>query len=352
MDKPKVDYRDFVKTLPPRYAPYSVSDIIERYIREMNGTATVRGLKPLGGSHLYALRMLQTLPIGAKDARKLTKTDFIDHAKRRREKVSAPTVNQDITYLRGPLSYAPSAWDDCKDVGAKAITKARPVLLKFQLIGKGTPRTRVSTEDEDERLLAHFAVEDEHSKIKMVPVILFAGISTRRRGEICRIELRDIDWDKKDGAGNATPMYMVRDMKHPTKKQGNHKWFPLFPELVEIIIRLPSYHAYMERVQRLGKELVDQDRDRLFPYNSVSVGARYINGKRVLGIVGLRFHDMRRKAITHWLKVFDSPYKVKQISGHENTMILERVYAAPNPADLHASLAALTKAQPAASIPS
>lgn len=312
------------------YAPYSVADILERYIKEMNGTGTVRGLKPLGSTHLYALKMLQRLPLAQKDARKLTKTDIIDHCKLRRENVSAATVNQDITYLRGPLAYAPSAWDDCAEVSAGAIEAARPLLVKYGLIGKGAPRKRVPTDDEVDRLIAYFTEQDAHSKIKMVPVILFALASTRRRGEICRIQWGDVDFDRKDDAGNSTPMYMVRDMKHPTKKKGNHKEFALFPELAEIIRRQPR--------------LTDNPAERVFPFNPVSVGARYIAAKKALGITGLRFHDNRRASITKWLKVFDSPYKVKQISGHENTLILERVYAAPNPADLHGDLAKLRPA--------
>jgi len=326
--KPKLTYADFVaaQKKEAKDTPYTVAWVLERYITEMNGSENVRGVKPLGSTHLYALRMLQRLPIGSKDARHLTKQDIIDHAKMRRETVLPATVNQDCTYLRGPLAYAPSAWDDCQDVSAGAIEAARPLLLKYNLIGKGTPRKRVPTDEEIQTLLADFAEQDKTSTIKMVPVVLFALASTRRRGEICRIQWGDIDWDRKDDQGRPTPMYMVRDLKHPTKKLGNHKWFPLFPELAEIIKRQPRLRP-------------DDPTERVFPYNPVSVGAKYTRTKAKHGITNLRFHDNRRAAITRWLKVF-SPFDVKQISGHETTVILERVYAAPNPADLHAKLPA------------
>ena len=351
-EKPRVslaDYEAYMKRTPT-YAPFSVADILERYIREMNGTATVRGLKPLLSGHVYGLRMLQRFPIGAKDARKLTKLDIIEHCKMRRATVKAATVNQDITYLRGPLDYAGSAWDDCPDITSAAMIAARPALLKWDLIGKGAPRTRIITDEERELLLKDFEEQDKNPrhKIKMVLLVLFGLVSTRRRGEVCRITHPDCDWDRKDKHGKPTPMYWVRDMKHPKRKKGNHKAFPIVPELAEIIVRLPSYHAYMEKVQRIGKELADQDGDRLFPYNAVSVGAKYTIAKKKFGIVNLTLHDNRGTGISHWLKKYP-PHKVRlYFSGHNNTHILETVYDRRDPVDYYSEGQA---PQPTASLP-
>jgi hypothetical protein len=53
----------------------------------------------------------------------------------------------------------------------------------------------------------------------------------------------------------------------------------------------------------------------------------------------LRFHDNRREAITRWIAKLDKNLrKVRMVSGHENTLILERVYDATDPATLHADL--------------
>ncbi len=119
---------------------------------------------------------------------------------------------------------------------------------------------------------------------------------------------------------------MVRDLKHPTKKQGNHKTFPLFAELAEIIRMMPRMNPA-------------DPTERVFKFKAKSASASYTKAKKDLGIKNLRFHDNRRRAITMWLKRLQSPHKVKLISGHETTQILERVYDATDPVTLHAELA-------------
>lgn len=322
--KPRLTYAEFVSL---RAAPaandsrITLARLIERYIAEMDQPH----MKPLGPSHKYTLRVIARMPIGAKVATELRKTDVMDMAKELRKSIVAATVQQYVTFLRGVLKYAPAAWDDCERVSDAAIAAAKPTLMKFGMIGKSTPRKRIPTDVELEALLAYYATPNRRGKkrfIRMPDLIAFALASTRRIGEICRIRRSDIDWDRLDKEGMATPMYMVRDCKHPTKKLGNHKWFPLFPELAEIIRMQP---------------VVPGD-DRVFPFNSKSASASYTIAKKRLSIVGLRFHDNRRAAITRWLAKLKSAHKVRFISGHENTLILERVYDATDPATLHADL--------------
>lgn len=310
----------------------TVAQLIDRYIADMNGTREQAPLKPLGASHLYSLNMLKRSELGQLDATKLTKHDIKAHCIQRRKTVCPATVNQDICYLGGVLKYAPAAWEDCEDVSAAAIEAARPLLVKYALIGKSAPRKRVPTGDEEARLLELLFEEDKHSCMKVAEVMAFALVSTRRLSEICRIKHGDIDWNHIDSEGNPAPMYMVRDLKHPTKKSGNHKWFPLLDPLPEIIRRQPRMSP-------------DNPEERVFPFNHKSVGQRYTRAKKKLGIENLRFHDNRREAITRWLKIGLSPHQVKLISGHETTHILERVYDASKPEGLHGSVADLMRAK-------
>ena len=299
---------------------YSVGELVERYITEMGEP----GMRPVGVSQKYTLRAVGRSRLGEKNAGALKKSDVIDYCRELRARICPATINQHVSYLNGVLKYAGAAWEDCEDVSGAAITAAKPFLVKHGLISKSTPRNRVPTEDEEARLLDYFKAHDQNPRvtIKMVPMILFALASSRRISEICRIQHGDIDWGRKDDKGNPTPMYMVRDLKHPTKKQGNNKWFPLLDPMPEIIRMMP----------RLTPEAPDE---RVFPYNAKSAGASYTEAKKQLGIVNLRFHDNRRLSITRWLAVFKSPHKVKLISGHETTQILERVYDATDPSSLH-----------------
>jgi integrase len=187
------------------------------------------------------------------------------------------------------------------------------MLNKHGLIGKSTARKRRPTDDELHRLIDYLSEQDEHAKVKAVPCMMFALASSRRRGEICRMQWGDIDWEKRT--------YMIRDLKHPTQKRGNHVTFPLFDELAAIIKAQPR--------------LTDSPEERVFPYNDKSLGARYTLAKKALGIVDLRFHDNRREAISRYLKVLP-PHEVRLISGHRNTIILEKVYDGRKPEDLHA----------------
>lgn len=326
------DAPKFADTTEPTLAdfkPYTVGWLIQRFI---DATRQQQTMKPLGESHLYLLRSLQNRAIAKKIAAKLRKQDIIEYCQMRRETVSPATVLHDISGLTGVLKYAGSAWDDCEDVSEAQIAAAKPFLAKHQIIGKSTPRKRRPTDEEIERLLALFEHQNKNARtqVNMAQVVAFGLVSTRRIGEICRIRHGDIDWERKDDDGNATPMYMVRDLKHPTKKKGNDKWFPLFPELAEIIRRQP----------RLSPE---DPNERVFPYYEKTCSARYTRAKHKLGIVDLHLHDNRREAITRWLKKLP-PHKVKLISGHETTHILERVYDAQNPAELHQELAAIDKA--------
>lgn len=296
-----------------------LKDLIERFVTEMNGTETQVGVKPLGESHLYCLRRMQRTALAEKDAVTMTKHDIIEHVKARRLTVCPATALHDITFIRGVLKYAPSGFKDCDAVSDACIAAAMPMLQKHGLIGKSTPRKRRPTDEELHNLIEFLTAQDERAKIKVVPCLMFALASTRRRGEICRLQHGDIDWEKR--------VYMIRDMKHPTKKKGNNKLFPLTADLAEIIKRQPR--------------LSDQPSERVFPYNDKSLGARYTLAKKALGIVDLRFHDNRREAISRWLAKGLPPHKVRQISGHENTIILERVYDAPKAEDLHSDIARL-----------
>jgi integrase len=306
-------------------ADLSLAKLIPRYIREMDGANSIPGLKPLGASHRYSLLRIARDKIAQPAVTTLKKGDVIDYAKRRRFDAENPvcpaTVNQDLCYLAGVLKYAGSAWDECEEVTVAAIEAARPFLVKHQLIGKSEPRTRLPSGDELDQIIAWNVEKDKRSKVRMVEVILFALESARRQSEICRITHGDIDWNRVDKKGNPTPMYLVRDMKHPKKKKGNNHWFPITPNLAEIIRRQP----------RLAP---DNPFERVFPFRAKTVSKRYTDCKKALEITNLRFHDNRAESITRWLKILPSS-KVRFISGHRTTHQIDTVYDRSRPDALH-----------------
>jgi integrase len=325
-----VKFPDEVPTEPVQHKEGTFGWIIQRVIDDI---AAQPDIKQQGYSQLCTLRLVQRSPISKKIADKLLDQDFIDHAKERRKEVKGATVMQDITFIRGVLKYARSSWKDCRGLSAvlEELEAARPFLMKHGLIAKAAPRKRVPTDDEISRLIAYFTEhgKDRRTKIRMVPLILFALASSRRIGEICRMTHGDIEWDNKDEHGNPAPMYWIRDLKHPTKKKGNDKRFAMLEPMPEIIRMMPR--------------LTNDPNERVFPFVAHSCSAKYTAAKRALGIVGLRFHDCRRESITRWLAVFKSPHTVKQISGHDTIQILERNYDASDPSLLHEEFARIVR---------
>ena len=322
-EKPRLTYAQFAAQQKPQ-PDYTVAWAIRWFMDAMNGTGGKRAIKPIGESHGYTLNRLLRAPIARKDARKLTEEDIIEHCEwRMAGGVCAATINQDVGYLHGALKYVRAAPGGCKEIKASVIVDVRPFLLKNGYIGKSTPRTRVPTDEELAQLLAEASKPPKkvtRNYIHALPdMIAFALVSSRRIGEICSITHSDVDWEHLDEAGKPAPMYTVRNMKHPTRKD-LCKTFPLFPELAEIIKRQPRAEG----------------QDRIFPFRKQSVSAKYTRLKKKLGIEGLHFHDNRREAITTWLKKF-TPHQVRHyVSGHLNTVILERVYDATDPAGGHA----------------
>lgn len=320
-------FADAPSVKPQNVKHGTIAWVIVRFIEKKAASG-----KPLGDSAYYALFAMARDKLGAVMAAKLDESDIMDFVERRYEAGLNPaTISGDISRLRVALKYARSAWKkECPGISDKAIEEALPLLVKDGWIGKSKPRTRLPTGDELERLIAYLSEQDAgpRTKVKVVPCLLFALATTRRRGEIVRLMYGDIEWDHKDEKGNAAPRYMIRDVKHPTAKKGNHKWFPLFDDAAEIIRRQPRLRP-------------NDPTERVFPYDGKSVGARYTLAKKELGIVDLRFHDNRAAGITRFLK-FLPPHEVKLISGHTGkSPTLERVYDRRDGDYLHAKLRTL-----------
>lgn len=297
-------FADSVERTLADFKPGTLAHLIQRVIEDVAANLTT--IRQFGTSALFTLKRLQRDPIGKVMAASMDEQDLIDHCKLRRQKVCAATTKGDITALRGVIKHA-RAWRDCKKLNLKAFDDSNDFLVKNQLIGKSTPRKRRPTDEEIQALIADLTVSDKqpNTTIKMVPVVMFALASARRRGEIVRIKHGDVDYANK--------VYWVRDVKHPTKKKGNDKCFVLWPELEQIIKAQPRVDP-------------NDPNECIFPYNGESVGKRYIDAKKRLGITNLRFHDNRRDSISKLLLIYP-PEDVRVMhSGHDTTKILESNY--------------------------
>ncbi len=144
----------------------------------------------------------------------------------------------------------------------------------------------------------------------MAVMMEFAVWSCRRISEITRLRWADLNETDRT--------CIVRDMKDPKHKVGNHFEFPLLGKAWDIVMAQPRTDA------------------RIFPWDAKSAGARWRISRNRLGIENLRFHDLRREGICRLFELGYGPQECAGLSGHKNWAILARVYANKfRPADMH-----------------
>lgn len=318
MEKPKISYAEFAAA-QMKYPTGSVAAIIERFIREMDGTLEKPGVRPLGVSHRYTLRALQEMPIAQKIAAQLRKQDIIEHCQMRRAKpVQAATVGGGITALVGVLKYAGSAphWD-CDGVSDKAIKKARPFLVKHGLIGKSIPRTRRPAAEEKLALEQHFADQNHHPNTvtDMVRVSKWQHASSRRIGESCLLLWPD--WLPEDQT------ILVRKMKDP--KNRNKSKVVALPWDAQALLYEWAYE--MDEKPELRT-----DEPRILPFNSKTCSQRYTMAKKKLHIENLHLHDDRRDRGSRLVEEDGhTAEEAIQYTGHDTTDVFQRTYMVLNP---------------------
>lgn len=289
----------------------TLPDLIDWYI------TTAIQLGKLSKTALGNLRRLKEGLAGI-HVHELTAEHIVAHVHARREgrhrlpsghllpPAGAATMSVELTFLGQVLRLA-AAMKRAKVTG-DPVGEARTVLKQFRLIAKSNRRERRPTADELQHLHAHFEANAWRRSIPMNAIIDFAIGTGRREGEITRLLWSDLD------EGNRT--ILLRDVKHPRKKLGNHKRFPLLGAMFDLVMAQP----------RTGP--------RIFPYNSRSVGTAFSRACKDLHIEDLHFHDLRHEATS---RLFEAGYSIEQVAMvtlHENWDDLKR-YANLKPESLH-----------------
>src|SRR4029077_20518020 len=98
---------------------------------------------------------------------------------------------------------------------------------------------------------------------------------------------------------------LVRDMKHPGDKIGNHTWCEIVPEASAII------------------DLMPKTDERIFPYSTNAISAAFTKACKVLTIDDLHFHDLRHEGVS---RLFEMGWTIPQaasVSGHRSWQSLK-----------------------------
>jgi integrase len=182
------------------------------------------------------LEFLERHALGKTNALTLTSAQLIQHVQSRRAEGAGPaTVINDLIWIGVVLRAAKSVRE--LPVSPEIVRQARGACRGLRLIAKLRKRARRPTAEEFARLREHFKLRDRRAKIPMQAVVDFAIASARRESEICRLEWRDND--------EAAPTGLVRDARHPTGKDGNHRRCKYTAEAWAVVARPPRTSGYL-----------------------------------------------------------------------------------------------------------
>lgn len=206
------------------------------------------------------------------------------------------TIGIDLTYLAGVLQVAKLKWG--MPVDTTVVAEARNHIKYAGLSTKSSRRTRRPSDDEVQRLKAHYISKKRTPRCPMEDIIEFAIETAMRLSEITRITWADLNEPDRT--------VIIRDRKDPKEKKGNDQEVPLLGTAFDVIMRQP------------------REDERIFPYNASTISTVFPRAVQTLGIQDLHFHDFRHEGCS---RLFEQGYTIEQValvSGHKDWNMLAR----------------------------
>lgn len=257
----------------------------------------VSEIRPMGRSKTAHIKFLEKSALANRDVSDINAADLIEHIRERRKSgAGSSTVNNDLVWLRIILRYARAAWQLPFDPAI--IDDAYQVLRAEKLVSRSKVRTRRPTQSELDQLRDYFGEKEKRrSSLPMRDIISFAIHSARRQSENTGLLFADNDAKSKTG--------VVRNLKHPTDRELFRR-FKYTPEAWDIVSRQST------------------DRERIFPFESRTIGAAFSRACRCLEINDLHFHDLRHEATSQLFETGYSIVEVQQFTLHDSWATLSR----------------------------
>lgn len=305
--------------LPPNRSSvarlHTFGDLVDLHIADMCAVG-----KPPRRSKAATLATLKD-DLGKEKIGHLDRHKLIDYGRKRADQGAGPvTLGIDIGVIKMILTHAAAVHG--LEISPEPVDLARVALKRLGLIGKGVERDRRPTMAELNRLFQCF---DENARLTlpMSRIVQFAVATAMRLDEICRVEWRDLDVDRR--------MLLIRDRKDPRKKTGNDQRIPLFAAT-----GFDAWALIAAQAKHLGKA-----KGSIFPYNSKSVGTAFRRACAKAGVEDLHFHDLRHEGTSRLFEVGLSIEQVALVTGHKDWKMLRR-YTHIRPETLHRLVAART----------
>lgn len=254
-------------------------EVIERYIMEV--LPTMRG----GSADLIRLKALARRPIAKLNTVALTPQRLAQFRDERLKEVAPATVIRELAYVSSIINHARREW---------GINITNPVLMIKKPVGP-QGRSRILDDVETTRLL-HALKPTGRKSIWMQPLVQLALETAMRRGELLGLR-----WDHIDMLRRTAYLELT--------KNGESRIVPLSTKAIEVLQGIPRS--------------ID---GRVFPINHAAVSANFDRARRQAEIEGIRFHDLRRTAITMLADKLPNLVELSAVSGHKSLAMLKRYY--------------------------
>lgn len=284
----------------------TLGHLIEKYLEEFAKTPG----KTKAATLAMLIRDLGKVKLSSLSA--VVLRDFID--RRAADGAGGVTIAGDLSFLSAVLKWGRHARH--LDIPDRLALDARESLKHRGLDSRSRERDREPTDGELQRLYAHWDARPRRS-IDMPTLCRFALATGMRMGEICSLQIEDVDATAKT--------VVIRNRKDPRNKQGNDQKVPLLADAWEIVAPI----------------MKNRDSGSVFPVLAASVSTAFTRGCADLDppILDLHFHDLRHRATAQFFRMgLDIP-RVALMTGHKTWAMLKR-YTTIKAADVHDAIAA------------
>jgi integrase len=257
----------------------TLGDLIERYLVEV--TPSMKGAT----EDTIRLKAIMRRPIAKWSMANLSAARIAGYRDERLKEVSSGTVIRELAYLSAIINHARREW---------GINVLNPV----QMVRKPQSpqaRSRVLTDEEVARLLQALEPTGRRSHWTK-PIVQLALATAMRRGELLSLRWEHVDLQS-------------RTAFLPDTKNGDSRTVPLSSAAIQVLAALPRH---------IG--------GAVFPVKFFTLDAAFKRGVRRAGLDAIRFHDLRRTAITRMAEKLPNVIELAAVSGHKSLMVLKRYY--------------------------
>lgn len=254
-------------------------DLITRYLVEV--TSSMKG----ASEDTIRLRAMMRKPIAQWSMANLSAARIAAFRDERLKEVSGGTVIRELAYISAIVNHARREW---------GINVPNPV----QLVRKPQSpqaRSRVLTDEEAAKLLQALEPTGRRSNWTK-PAVQLALATAMRRGELLALRWEYIDLE-------------ARTAFLPDTKNGESRTVPLSTAAVQVLTALPRHISGV-----------------VIPVKYFTLDAAFKRACKRVGLNDVRFHDLRRTAITRMAEKLPNVIELAAVSGHKSLMVLKRYY--------------------------